>query len=523
MAHPGLATPSVLVLCALCTAAFAQPAAPGWEGRPLASGSPVEAWELDGLEPGTGGALGPSPDAPDALRLRYSIGPGGYVQIKRAFAPPLDLSDARLFGLTVRPDGDQRNNLALMFVDGAGQFIGADLGRISAVGRWLTGFPLPRTLFTRYWGGSEGVPFDWGDVRQVFVTVKRPAPEEGGGAGTLDLREITWATPEEIPPRPLATHVRSDPDRAARALAWLVSQQGASGFVRSWQEESEPRAYLYDQALALLAFARGAPEAAARLAEALTRALDTDGRWPRVLDAATGAALATDDWLGDQAWAAFALASYGRAAGDAPASAAARRAAARIASLVHPDGSVEGLVSTEGALDVAWALLANGFAEEADRVAARLLERHWDAEVGFFYRGAGERPDAIVACDAQTWGSALARRWNRPEIAERALRFARAALVTRSADGSVTGLDGQGPVSVWCEGTAQFVVAGGPEADAFLAQLEGLQAPDGAMPGGADECSTDYGWITRMHGASATAWFYFAQTGSPFPERDDLP
>lgn len=499
--------------------AAAQLDAPGWQGHTLTAGAPAAAWSLDGPEQGSGGGVSASPDEPGAVRLTYAIGEGSYVQMKRTLDPALDLAEAALFGITFRGAGEEANNLAVMFVDGAGMFVGADLLEVSRAGRWLRGFPLPKPLFARYWGGREGEPFDWGDVRQVFVTVKRVRAGEGGGSGTLDLLDLTWARAGEIPARPLSS-ASPDPERAERALAWLVARQGPSGFVKSWLEEAEPRGYLYDQALALLAFERGAPEAAERLAAALVRSLGADSRWPRTVDTSTGAALAYDSWLGDQAWAAFALATYGDARDDRPAVDAAARAAARIASLVHTDGSVEELRSTEGCLDVVWALSVNGFADEADRVAMGVFERHWDEGLGYFYRGAGgDRPDPIVACDCQTWGSALARRWNRPEVAERALRFARATLMVESPDGVTVGLDGQGPVSPWCEGTGQYVAAGGPDAEAVLAQLARLQGDDGGLPGGTEDISTGYGWVTTMHGVSSTAWFYFALTGSPFPTR----
>jgi hypothetical protein len=507
------------LLAGTAASALAQLEAPGWQGHPLVSGAPAAAWTLDGPERGTGGGIAPTPDEPGAVRLTYAIGEGSYVQMKRDLEPAVDLSEAALLGITFRGVGEEPNNLAVMLVDGAGMFVGADLLEVSRVGRWLRAFPLPKPLFARYWGGREDGAFDWSDVRQVFVTVKRVRAGQGGGRGTLDLLELTWARADEIPARPLAD-ATGDPERAERALAWLLARQGASGFVKSWLEEAEPRGYLYDQALALLAFQRGAPQAAERLAAALVRSLGADSRWPRAVDTGTGAALAYDSWLGDQAWAAFALATYGKASNDRPAVDAAARSAARIASLVHTDGSVEELRSTEGCLDVVWALSANGFADEADRVAMGIFDRHWDEGLGYFYRGAGgERPDPIVACDAQTWGSALARRWNRPDVAERALRFARATLMVEGPDGVTIGLDGQGPVSPWCEGMGQYVAAGGPDSGAVLEQLERLQDADGGLPGGTEDVSTGYGWVTTMHGTSSTAWLYFALTGSPFPTR----
>lgn len=484
--------------------------APGWQGTAL----PAVTWTLDGLPEGATAALHLAPDNGADVHLAYDLGTGPYVQMFGEFAGAIDLSRADLFGLDFRATGERPNHLALMFVDATGMFAGLDLPLTSAVGRWVRHFPLPRATFARYWGGVEGVPFDWSRVVRVFVTVKRPS-EGGGGSGALDIARIHWLAADEAPLRE-GERAAPNPERLGRAVGWLVARQGPSGFLQSWREEAEPRAYLYDQALALLALERHAPAAAARLVAALVGSLGADGRWPRVFHATTGQPLGDDPWLGDQAWAAFALARYGERTENAPAREAARRAAGRLAGLVATDGSIEGLLSTEGTIDLAWALRANGFRDEADRVAMHLFERAWDDKLGYFRRGVQEVPDPVVALDCQTWGSALARAWNRPEVGARALSFARMALVTRGPDEVTVGLDGQGPLSPWPEGMGQYVAAGGPDSGAVLAELLRLQSEDGGMPGGLEELSTGYGWITRMHGVAATSWLVFALTESPF-------
>jgi hypothetical protein len=83
----------------------------------------------------------------------------------------------------------------------------------------------------------------------------------------------------------------------------------------------------------------------------------------------------------------------------------------------------------------------------------------------------------------------------------------------------VCGFDGQGPVGIWCEGTAQYISAGGQDSQQFLEVLLTLQRPDGGMPGSL--MSTDGNalvWLTTWTGLSSTAWLYFALTRSPFPE-----
>ena len=83
--------------------------------------------------------------------------------------------------------------------------------------------------------------------------------------------------------------------------------------------------------------------------------------------------------------------------------------------------------------------------------------------------------------------------------------------------GSLCGLDGLGPVSIWNEGTAQYVSAGGPDAQDYLDVLASQQEADGSLAGSPDDWKTDhFGWLTTMHGIAPTAWFYFAIEGSPF-------
>jgi hypothetical protein len=77
-----------------------------------------------------------------------------------------------------------------------------------------------------------------------------------------------------------------------------------------------------------------------------------------------------------------------------------------------------------------------------------------------------------------------------------------------------------GPVSIWCEGTAQYVSAGGEHAQTFLDMLLSLQRPasGGGMPGSPNNWSSDcYGWLSDWTGLAPTAWLYFSLTQSPFP------
>jgi hypothetical protein len=120
--------------------------------------------------------------------------------------------------------------------------------------------------------------------------------------------------------------------------------------------------------------------------------------------------------------------------------------------------------------------------------------------------------------DVNTWPSAFVRypSVDDPVRGTDALGFIRRTMVTRSDDGSVCGFDGMGPLSVWNEGTAQFVAAGGPDAAYFSGQLLAQQHPDGSMPASPDNWSSPFGWLSTWSGLAPTSWLYFALTGRPF-------
>ena len=104
-----------------------------------------------------------------------------------------------------------------------------------------------------------------------------------------------------------------------------------------------------------------------------------------------------------------------------------------------------------------------------------------------------------------------------------ALSFVRRALVTSDSGGTKCGFDGQGPLGIWSEGTAQYITAGGQGAQQFLDMLLTLQRPDGGMPGSLMRTEGEaIVWLTTWTGLSSTAWLYFALTRSPFPESSTI-
>jgi hypothetical protein len=286
---------------------------------------------------------------------------------------------------------------------------------------------------------------------------------------------------------------------------------------------------LYDQALALIVLTRegswqaGAPiNTAAQKTKNLTNFLvgaqKADGHWPRAWNPETGEELVDDEWVGDQAWWIMALMEYAGKSGDATALASAQKGADWLAAKIDSSGKV--VPSTEGTVDTWWAMIATSRFALADKIQNHLLTQVWDSELQYWWRGRGDNPDPFIAMDCATWVGEFAKspRVNKPEMTLTALSFVRHALVTTDDNGSRCGFDGMGPVSVWCEGTAQYITAGGEGAQIFLDMLLSLQRPDGGMPGSPNNWSSDcYGWLSDWTGLAPTAWLYFALTRSPFP------
>jgi hypothetical protein len=162
-------------------------------------------------------------------------------------------------------------------------------------------------------------------------------------------------------------------------------------------------------------------------------------------------------------------------------------------------------------------------AKEADQIKNCLLNNYWDEELGRF-KGSWDKtvPGSWkVYLDNQTWGAAFLRAIGQNDQALRALSYARDVLREPAQGGQLFGLDGNaGPWSVWNEGMAQYIVAGGSGANdllsELLAQQERVDALAGSLAGGPDDFNGGAVWTTHWHGVAPTAWLYNALCGEPF-------
>ncbi|MGH7451038.1 MAG: T9SS type A sorting domain-containing protein, partial [bacterium] len=371
----------------------------------------------------------------------------------------------------------------------------------------------------------------WSQIDRFFVVVKRPLPGTGGGNGQFTIDHLQAGRAADWPRQKTFEAVRPDTAAAAKAARYFLhpDRQKNTGLFVSWKEEPVPLAHLYDQALVLIVLTRegiwnaGTPintaaQKANRLVDFLTLIQKVDGHWARTWNPATGQELADDQWVGDQAWWIMALMEYARKSGDETAFASAQKGGDWLAAQIDLSGRV--VPSTEGTVDTWWAMIATHRLNLADKIQNYLLTQVWDADLKYWWRGRGDNPDPFIAMDCATWVGEFAKspRVNKPEMTRAALSFVRSTLVTTDDNGSRCGFDGMGPVSVWCEGTAQYVTAGGEGAQTFLDMLLSIQRADGGMPGSPNNWSSDcYGWLSDWTGLAPTAWLYFALTKSPFP------
>ncbi|MCP3960318.1 MAG: hypothetical protein GY719_20945 [bacterium] len=472
---------------------------------------------------------------------------GDWVQMKHTFAPPADLSAADVIAFSLRGGGPKEiaNTVAVMFADADGVFFGFDMhgeeNGIHQIDRWMRDVVIPRETFYHFFThGPPDEEIDWSRIDRFFVVVKRPSPNPspecdggtGGGSGQLAFDHLAYDTAADWPRQTSFESIVPDPAAATLAISYLLSVRDlTTGLFVSWKEEEieqpPPKAWLYDQALVLIALTREGTweggtavdteaQAADQLVDFLLTEQQLDGHWARSWNPRTGEVLADDEWVGDQAWCVLALVEYANKTGDPDAEAAAQAGAAWLAARIDEDGKLD--ASTEGTVDGWWAMTATGRLDDAAAIRAYLLTQVWDADLRYWWRGF---QDPVIAIDTATWLSEFARHpsVNRTDRALAALSFVGRALATTSENGLVCGLDAMGPVQVWNEGTAQYVSAGGEEAQTYLDHLLAQQRLDGAMPGStADALNDTFGWWTTWSGLAPTAWLYFSLTGTPFPQ-----
>ena len=456
-----------------------------------------------------------------ALELRYDLGGQDFnwAQVRCDFDPPLDLSAFDHLRLDWRGDAGGGNSLELGVIGtGAGgeRIFGRGYHHCTQHGWW--GQLVVPFSFLAPW--TPGTVLDPAHVSAIFLSVVKDTQDDAGGAGRLAIDNLAAADLAGRPVPAAFETVAPNARAASQAAAWIAGQQLPSGLVRSWQEDDRCQSHTYDQALALVVFAReGMWTNANALVAALRRTQESNGAWAKSRDCAAPGEPCIDChlWEGDIAWAAYALGRYLSLGGTRPeATTALLLAADWLAGRVDPADGCLVIDHTEATIDAWWALQAAGprHAGRAAGLASCLLGSYWDDTMGRFKGGKAWMQPYL---DNQTWGAAFLKATGEEQRARRALSYAREALLLPARGGQLHGLDGQaGPWSVWNEGVAQYAAVGGPGAGELLRELLAQQREDGAMPSSPDDFAGGGVWTTRWHGIAPTAWLHFALTGEPF-------
>ena len=239
--------------------------------------------------------------------------------------PPLDLSAFDHLRFDWRGDPDAANSLEVALVN-------PGTGQDNIFGRgyhhpthhaWWGQLVVPFT-FLQPW--TNGTTFDSSRVSGFFISVVKDPVDDVGGAGSIALDNLNAYNvgARTIPPNfeSVSGHITASESIAG----WLADQQQATGLLKSWAEEPLCNAHTYDQALALIVFAKkGMWAEADALIDALVATQNGDGSWFKSRNCENLTAINNNKWEGDIAWAIYALNRYLDLGGNASPSPNSRR------------------------------------------------------------------------------------------------------------------------------------------------------------------------------------------------------
>jgi hypothetical protein len=411
------------------------------------------------------------------------------------------------------------------------------------------------THFKRFWWGFDGNEFY--------------PPDENGNPGPrrdIHLEEERYVVLDDVTP-----YGDDGPslDPATKAVQYIANNQlEYSGLIRSYQ--GEMAAHTYDNAVALIALTDCCkPSEARKLANALISVMEMDGNGGFFYDSYNAVdkivSQGTASGTGPNAWAAFALAYYGKCYNDRNALDAAGKVAQWITNTLYvpDDGGVWGgichpfeerpgdhsgdlifpFTSTEQVLDTWHLFRIMGYDSEAESVKSWLTSegKGWietDPQIGDpcqqdkrFSTGINSQcgQDRRLFLDPQSWGSIFANMIGEPDKANGAIEAAENHL---RVDAEVNGQEISGfgdsclpkDEVIWYGGTAQMIVAYVYKGDIisasdFLTEMLNIQNSDGSWNHSSKDSHEKYdggdcGSYESYHSAKPhigeTAWNYFA-------------
>lgn len=355
-------------------------------------------------------------------------------------------------------------------------------------------------------------------------------------------------------------------------IAWLKSQIGMTGLVDSYKDDGTDNAYLYDQALSIIAFTdAGEYCEAQQVTDELAGLQNADGSWFTCYSAQNGSDCESNEHTGPIAWIQMGINFYQNATGDDIYSDVASQLISWLdgmrdttsgsetyGALRYGAGYPSTNMSTEHNLDADSAYFYNGYLndssanmDKADLIEDWLLAEMWGFsadsdgpyDLGVLWRG---NEDYAWCTDPQSWGVLdLGATGPNGEPLADALEWLTSdgygygstqntqTFLSQEVEGfsyctedvnPPNGINANfcGTLFVWTEGTlgvaAALREAGDIEsADYYFNQITPLVSKEGGIPYSFSEASESFPCNWPYESASAAAWYYFYEAGvNPF-------
>ncbi len=462
------------------------------------------------------------------VKIKFHFNSGSWLQIKKDF--PIDLSKYKGVSFFIKGKG-KVNDLQFKLVDIDGTTYGKTIKGVTKIPEWKK-INIKFDDMNYFWGGADK-KLDLKYIREIFFSIVK----NRGGSGEVYIDNLETGISGIYKSQHKQSRfykVIGDRKVAHKAYKWIKSMQQKSGLILSYEGDTKPFSWLYDQALCLIVLAKEDRKAAKKLLNILIKLQKSPGYWNDGFiirtKKNTAVHLGKEDkkkwfssgvdgvlyeydnqWVGSVAWTVYSIYRYGEITGDKSYYKYALKGARWLIKQQREDGSFHNV--TEGNLDVWWALYFTGYKNAAERLKNYLINKVWNKTEKRF-NVASDNTELYLDC--QTWGASFTRGAGVPEYGLYSLAFAKKYLECRTFDTLTTGFDATGPYTVWNEGTLQYIVAGGEKAQFYLGQMNKQQRIDGALQHSHEGFSKGGAWHTVMYGVCPTAWLYFANTGEPF-------
>lgn len=329
-------------------------------------------------------------------------------------------------------------------------------------------------------------------------------------------------------------------------INWLKSQIGNTGLVDSFKDDGTDNAYLYDQAVAAIAFTEAGETCKAQgIFKTLASLQNTDGSWKTCYSAESGSACESYVHTGPIAWVVMALNYYEVKTGDKQFGSMADKAINWMDTIIVDSGEAQGAlkygegfsqVSAEHNHDAYSAYFYRGQKDKAEEIKKFLIQELWAPSlesdgpyhnVSVFWRGFN---DFAWCTDPQSWGVlALGADYVKSLewLDSNGYGYGSTKNTKQEVDGfsfcteDINPPNGVNPnfcgkSFVWLEGTegvaaAYYSIGGKEKGDYYHSQTTKVVSTGGGVPYTVSDASDPIKWPCNWphESASSTAWYYF--------------